>query len=457
MTTTTGTVVSRERGSQDDRGYPNNGTPTAALTRSDAPSEKNGLNGSIQLWSYNYDPEPTGIAPVSRTLVRGLSSLGWDVTVVAAHPHYPEPIWGTRVRPYRETRDGVDIVRLPLWAGRATTGQRIRQELSFTAALQAAAPVLGPPLMEAPDAIVVASPSFPALLPAIVNTRLRRVPWLLWLHDLLPDGASATGQLEDDGLLMRLSRRLERAAYRSADRIVTLSHPFTVNLLDKGVPEWKISLIYNTTTRGFVDAPGQDRSSGRPRIVCMGNIGHSQGLAPLVAAFERAAPDATLVITGTGVAEPDVRAEVRSDRVQMLGVVSDEELERELRTATLGLVTQSYDGTEFNLPSKLMNYMAYGLPVIGAVNPAGEVARLVAEARAGWVADSSRPDELPSLISEILAQPEELDLRARRGYDYARARFCPSVFAKRFDQTLIEMVDPHLRHRRNGASSNGRH
>ena len=47
----------------------------------------------VQLWSYNYDPEPTGIGPLSRVLAQALSQRGHRVEVVAAHPHYPEPRW----------------------------------------------------------------------------------------------------------------------------------------------------------------------------------------------------------------------------------------------------------------------------------------------------------------------------------------------------------------------------
>jgi colanic acid biosynthesis glycosyl transferase WcaI len=99
----------------------------------------------IQLWSYNFDPEPTGIGIVSTVWARGLRDRGHDVSVVAAHPHYPEPNWGTRRRPYREVRDGIPVLRLPLWIGRASAAQRYRQELSFLAAQSLATPFLGHP------------------------------------------------------------------------------------------------------------------------------------------------------------------------------------------------------------------------------------------------------------------------------------------------------------------------
>jgi hypothetical protein len=88
---------------------------------------------------------------------------------VAAHPHYPEPRWGTRLLPYCEVRAGIDVLRLPLWGGRASAAERYRQELTFMAAQTAATPFLA-----RPDVLVSTSPSFPALLPAVMNVAGRR-------------------------------------------------------------------------------------------------------------------------------------------------------------------------------------------------------------------------------------------------------------------------------------------
>ena len=88
----------------------------------------------IKLWSYNYEPEPCGIAPLSTVLAESLRDRGHQVSVVAAHPHYPEPIWGHRLRPHREVRNGIPVLRLPLWIGRDTSAERVRQEVSFVAA-----------------------------------------------------------------------------------------------------------------------------------------------------------------------------------------------------------------------------------------------------------------------------------------------------------------------------------
>lgn len=325
----------------------------------------------IQLWSYNYDPEPTGIGPVSAVAARGLRDRGHEVDVVCAHPHYPEPLWGRPRLPYRERREGIPILRLPLWVGRATARERYRQELSFMVAQFAALPWLAQP-----DVIVSVSPSFPALLPAMVNARVRGVPWMLWLQDILPDGAASTGLIDSGGLL-RAARALERSAYERARVVVVPSRVFIDNLVDKGVPPDKIALVHNPATRS-PSGPSTAGDGGRPlRILSMGNIGHSQGLEPLVRAFERSSTvegrGVELVITGSGVAAADVRTRIESKRVTMPGLVDDRRLEAELRRADVALVSQSHDGAEFNVPSKLMNYMAYMHSLFGVSKAAADL------------------------------------------------------------------------------------
>jgi colanic acid biosynthesis glycosyl transferase WcaI len=401
-----------------------------------APTMPTGDLSKLAIWSFHYDPEPTGIGPVSRTLATGLAERGHDVSVVAAHPHYPRPAWGSARMPHRELREGIEALRLPLWIGRDSALARYRQEVTFVAGQFATMPA-----QPRPDALVYVSPSFPGLLAPMTFSRARRVPWVLWLQDILPDGAAAAGIVDDDSLVMRQSRRLELAAYRSAAKIVVISEAFVENLVAKGVPRAKIELLYNPATRARTMAAAPETP---PRILSMGNIGHSQGLVALVAAFERSEEmrriGAKLVITGSGVAEADLRAEIRSDRVEALGVVDDERLERELARATIALVSQRHGGAEFNFPSKLMNFMAYGLPVLAVVDPASEVSRVVQLADAGWVVDSSDPDAFPATVAKILDEPTQLRARGAAAQAFADGHFSRSGFAARFGSVLEEVT-----------------
>ena len=391
-------------------------------------------NLHIQLWSYNYAPEPTGIGPVSTAWAGAMRDRGHAIEVIAAHPHYPSPSWGRSFKPYREDRDGIDVLRLPLWFGRSSSLARIRQELSFAAIQTAALPAL-----RRPDVMVVVSPSFPALIPAMIRAKTGRIPWVLWLQDILPDGAATTG-LIGDGRAVRAARQLERRAYARSSSIVVISESFERNLLAKGVRADKLHRVYNPAT---LTAPA---NGARPtidersvRLLVMGNIGRSQGLGAFVRMFEEIDdPDASLVVTGTGVADDEVRAQIRSDRVQMLGVVDDARLEQELSRATAGVVSQRSDIVEFNVPSKLMNYMMHGLPVIALAGAEAEVSRIVTAADAGWVV-SDRAG-----LAAALQELGDVDLRHRVGAaaaGFAQASFTVEHFAEGFERAILAAVE----------------
>lgn len=393
------------------------------------------------MWSYNYDPEPTGIGPLSTALVRGLRNRGHELEVIAAHPHYPAPVWGTPVLPKRELRDGIPILRLPLWPGRNSTAERLRQELTYTLSLTGAAPTLG-----RPQVVIAVSPSFPALATAMAAARLRRIPWVLWLQDILPDGAAATGLL-DDGSLMRALRRFERAAYRSASHIVVISTSFAENLLAKGVAGEHISRIFNPATLPVQAQACGDRRVDDQLVLTMGNIGHTQNLVHVTRAFESspelAALGARFVLAGDGVAGREVRSAISTDRVEVTGVVGRERLERYLKTAAIAVVSQQYEGVDFNVPSKLMNFMAYGLPTVAAVRPDSEVARIIRESGAGWVTSSSGDTELSTQLVRALTDRSERAARGSRALQFARDNFAPEVIAEQFESVLEQVVERH--------------
>jgi len=393
----------------------------------------------IQLWSYNYDPEPSGIAPLSAVWARAMKARGHDVEVVAAHPHYPEPRWGRRMTPYREIRDGVRVLRLPLWVGRGSALERMRQEASFATAMSLAAPTL-----RTPDVVVAVSPSFPALVPAMANARARRIPWVLWLQDILPDGATMTGIL-DEGRIVRLARRLERRAYRSASRIVVISESFKDNLRRKGVAEGKLVRSYNPASRPILERMRDPCAVEPTAVLTMGNIGHSQNLVNVVRSFEDSPAlsdlGARFVLAGDGEAGADVRAAIRTDRVHVTGVLTIEPLERELRHAAVAVVSQGYEGIDFNVPSKLMNFMAYGIPTVASVGSDSEVARIVTASGGGWVTDSADTGHLASKLAEVLKDRAAREERGRAALAFAQRHFSPEHAAQRFEGALLETVE----------------
>lgn len=390
----------------------------------------------IQLWSYNYAPEPTGIGPVSATWAEAMAARGHAVSVVAAHPHYPEPAWPRPPRPVRRRENGIDVVRLPLLVGRQSAAARMRQDASFSASLLSALPFL-----PRADLRVVVSPCFPALSVALIAGALGRVPWLLWLQDILPDGAVSTGLVDEDSAVIRASRKLEMAAYARAGRIVVISDRFEQNLRSKGVPAAKLTRIYNPATQPLAAAARTQFDA--PRVLVMGNIGHSQGLADLVRRFEADTAleqiGAELLITGTGVAADEVAAAATTERVKLLGVVGDAELKELLASSSVGLVAQAAELPEFNFPSKLMNYLAAALPVAGFVAEDSEVAGVIRKSGAGIVLPNAAPETFGGRLAALLGDQQALARASAAAFEFARSELTPDALASRFEQEMARI------------------
>jgi putative colanic acid biosynthesis glycosyltransferase WcaI len=392
----------------------------------------------IQLWSYNYEPEPTGIGPVSATWARAMHRRGHEVEVISAHPHYPIKVGPHRLRPYREVRDGISVLRLPLWAGRGGIGARLRQELTFTASQTLAAPTL-----PTPDVMVVVSPSFPALIPAMANAWVRRRPWVLWLQDILPAGAAAT-DLVRSKLLLAPARCLELKAYRSAAHIVAISDTFAHDLKAKGVAREKLTRIYNPGTRAPTGHRRDAANQGTPRILAMGNIGRSQALPPLIRSFQDSAEAQTsgarLVIAGDGVAAEEVRSAISSPSVEMIGLASEERIAQELQSAWLGVISQRPDLPEFNVPSRLMNLMTFGIPVIAVAREDSEVRRIVDRAEGGWCIPAERPEVFGATVAQAVGDASELERRGKNAAAYAREHFSVERMAVQFERVLVSVL-----------------
>ncbi len=145
---------------------------------------------------------------------------------------------------------------------------------------------------------------------------------------------------------------------------------------------------------------------------------------------------ARFVIAGDGVEGDAVRAAIETDRVRVTGVLETPALEHELERAEIAVVSQLYEGVDFNVPSKLMNFMARGLPVVAAVRDDSEVARIIRASGGGWVATGADMREFVSLLAGALDRPDERAERGAAALRFARANFTAEVLSEGMERTL---------------------
>lgn len=220
---------------------------------------------------------------------------------------------------------------------------------------------------------------FCALIP-----KLSGVPVILDLHDLMPEFYAARIGKGMDHWLTRLVILQEQLSCRFADHVITVTELWRRTLIERGVFAEKVSVLMNVAddTVFLKQVHGTLRKDNDHfRLLYHGTQVQRYGIDLILHAVDRLRvqiPQLLLRVHGNG---SDHSALVRladelnlNEHVQFTtGFVPVSELPEIICSADVAIVPYRRDiFTDGILPTKLMEYVALGVPVIAARTPAIE-------------------------------------------------------------------------------------
>ncbi len=393
----------------------------------------------VLLLTQWFEPEPTFKGLVfARELVR----QGFDVEVVTGFPNYP----GGKVYPgykikliQRERIDGVEVTRLPLYPNHDQSA--IKRVLNY-ASFAASALFYGMFMAKRADVMYAYHPPLTVGVAASLIRWVRGIPLVYDIQDMWPDTLRATGML-DNPRLLTLVGHVCKTVYKRVDQLVVLSPGFKRLLMQRGVAESKIDVIYNWADESSLIAPVGSMpvtfpGSDRFRVVFAGNMGKAQALDTVLDTAEilqARGSRATLVMLGGGVEVNRLKAravEMKLMNVVFLPPVTMAEVGTVLAAADLLLVHLRKDPLfEITIPSKTQAYMAVGKPLLMAVN--GDAADLVMQAQCGLIAESENPQALADAVDALATMPlEQLKIMAENASRFYREALSLQMGAAKF-------------------------
>jgi colanic acid biosynthesis glycosyl transferase WcaI len=384
----------------------------------------------ILIYSYNYYPEPIGIAPLITELAEGLVKKGHKVRVVTGMPNYPQRriYEGYRGKLYlTELTNGVAIQRSYVWVRpKPSLVDRLLLEVSFVITSFAHA-LRG----KRPDVIFITAPPLPVCVPAALLGWIHRTPIVLNLQDILPDAAVHVGLLKNPKII-RIFEALEKFAYRTATTISVIADDFVEHLLCKKVLPHKIVQIPNWVDVNFIrPLPKEDNQfrvthklTDKFVVLYSGNIALTQGLETVIEAATRLChiPDIVIVIVGEEAALQRLQQycdTCGAINVILLPLQPREELPEMLAAADVGLVVQKHNVISFNMPSKIQVLLASGRALVASVPATGTAARVVKQSGGGIVVPPEDPDALAATILELYHQPDKVKVLGENSREYA--------------------------------------
>lgn len=404
----------------------------------------------ILIYSYNYHPEPIGIAPLMTELAEGLVQQGHEVRVVTAMPNYPQRRIYDEYKGklyMTEKKKGVAVQRNYVWI-RPNPGllDRIMLDASFVLiSLVHALKGLRP------DVILLTVPPLPVAVPAAMLGWLHRCPVILNLQDILPEAAVHTGLLTNKRMI-RIFEGLEKFAYRSATKISVISDGFVDNLVGKGVQENKIVLIPNWVDINFIQPLPKEESpfrkahqlNGKFVVLYSGNIGRTQPLTALIDAAARLKhiPEIAVVIVGEEKALQDLelyRQKIDATNVLLLPFQPRKELPQMLAAADIGMVMQKENVISFNMPSKIQLLLASGRPIIASVPSTGTAAKAVQQSKGGIVVPPEDSEALAAAILDLYKNPDKAEALGKQGREYAIENYAFNTALDRYEKLFGEV------------------
>jgi glycosyltransferase involved in cell wall biosynthesis len=203
------------------------------------------------------------------------------------------------------------------------------------------------------------------------------------VHDLTPELFAARREATSPGLLDRAVAWQERWACGFADHVITVTPRWRERLIARGVAPDRVSVTLNVAdTRRFTPATSATSAGDdRFRVVYHGTLTERYGVDVLLEAVAALVPDLPQVqlrVLGDGDARP--RLLQRADELGLDGHVSFSpgmvdvgEVVGEVRRADVGVVPNRRNAfTDELLPTKLLEYVAVGIPVVASRTPALE-------------------------------------------------------------------------------------
>jgi glycosyltransferase involved in cell wall biosynthesis len=349
-----------------------------------------------------FEPEPNIVKGIA--FVQALEAAGHTVTVVTGLPNYPYgAIYpGYRLRLIQEEKiKGVNIVRLPLYPSHdRSTFRRSLNFLSFFLSVFVYLVFRRSRF----DLVYVYHPPITVGLAAA----LARVPFILDVQDLWPDTISATGFKGASKLIGSLGAGC-RFVYTRALSIVTQSEGMRRALIERGVPNHKLSVIRNWATTEGRSSPDQVRRK-HFTLIYGGNLGPAQEMHHVInaaAILAHRQPDIRIVLYGSGLDEEQLHRQVETMRltnVRLAGRVSSSDIATEFSRADALLLHLGSDPLfAMTIPSKTQHYLAKGRPIIAAVN--GEAAQMLRDSGAALVVHPADPEALASAIMKLAGMP----------------------------------------------------
>jgi len=410
----------------------------------------------VYIISAAYPPEAVTAARIACDIAEAMTQRGHAVTVFAPFPNRPTgkvmPGYQRSLRQV-EYRDGYRIIYS--WhtlSKRSTLASRMTENVSFgiTSTLQ----VMREPT---PDVVYMNTwPIFAQWMNMAVLSH-RRVPVICAVKDLYPETLSNLGRISQNNPIVWLTKAIGTQVYRQSTLIAPLNPLMGDYIIaDRGIHPGKIRVLSD-----WIDAshfPRHQPKDGNFRkkhafsselflAMYVGSMTYMAGLELYVATAERLRhrQDIRLILIGDGAMRETIEGAIRQkalENIQLIYPLKPEEVAEVQAAADVLLLSLLPGAAEHATPSKLIFYMFSQRPVLASVHAGSPPARIIQDAKCGYVIRQGDPQELAAKLEQMADDRISLQQLGENARRYAEENFLKDNLLPRVCNLLEQIAHP---------------
>lgn len=275
------------------------------------------------------------------------------------------------------------------------------------------------------------------------------------LQDIFPDSLVTSGICGENSFLMKIGHAMENFTYRNADHIITITDDMKANIMKKGVPEDKISVVRNWIDTDKVKHISREDNLlfdelKLPRdgfyVVYAGNLGKVQGVDVILktASLMKNNRDIKFVIFGNGSEEENLKKIVNDkhlDNVLMLPLQPIERASEVYSMADVSIISCTPGTGGSGMPSKTWTIMAAGVPIIASFDMPSEMERTIEEAECGFCTRAGDENELTEKIIRVFGDSRLKKCLGQNARRYAEKNVSKAEAVEKYIKSIERLVD----------------
>lgn len=254
----------------------------------------------------------------------------------------------------------------------------------------------------------------------------------LLLKDIFPQNAVDLGLLHKASPIYQFFRAKEKKLYQVSDNIGCMS-PANVSYLISNNPEIhpsKVEVCPNSISLVSYEEINKDQlrqQYGIPEkttvFIYGGNLGKTQAIDFLIEVLmiNKNRNDAFFVIAGSGTEVHKINKFIETENPQniiLLSQIPRNDFDLLVSACDVGLIFLNHLFTIPNFPSRLLNYLEFGKPVLMATDPHTDVGKIAEENGFGLWVESDDVESYNKKLNFLIANKEVSAIMGQKGFQY---------------------------------------